>query len=198
MNKADKAKLAYVGSIPGKEKRDSDSWYTPERYIHAARDALGGDIDLDPFSSKLANKVVRASNYFTVEGDAFSKSWIAETIFTKPPYRRGLINKASDKFIEQYQLNNFDRAVVLVNNATETKWFQALLKEAIAICFTDHRIGFISPDGKAVSGNTRGQVFLLFEQNTKGNHTLSRFERAFRKFGQVLLPDLTERQIMHH
>src|SRR5262245_14805307 len=41
-------------------------WYTPARLIEAGRAVLG-DIDLDPASSDIAQKTVRAKEYFTLE-----------------------------------------------------------------------------------------------------------------------------------
>ena len=60
---------------------------------------------------------------------------------------------------------SFGEGVVLVNNATETRWFQLMLREATAVMLTDHRISFWNADGKAVSGNTRGQAFFYFGDN---------------------------------
>lgn len=64
--KADANSLAYIGSKPGTSralKRESDSWYTPERYTEMVRDVMG-DIDLDPYSSAFANQRVRAKKFF--------------------------------------------------------------------------------------------------------------------------------------
>lgn len=69
--KADVDKLAYIGAKPGSiNTRDSDSWYTPNLYTDMARKVLG-TIDLDPFSSSLANEYVKAKRYFDTDSDAF-------------------------------------------------------------------------------------------------------------------------------
>jgi phage N-6-adenine-methyltransferase len=173
LNTADPKRLGYVGST-ARSARDSDAWFTPQKYVDAARAALGGDISLDPFSSDAANVVVKAQRYLTEADNAFVKEWFSSesvadgrdrTVWMNPPYGVSLISEAISKFLQELDLGSFDRGIVLVNNATETKWFQKALSRATAITFTDHRISFWNADGKAVSGNTRGQAFLYFGEN---------------------------------
>ena len=181
MKKASKHKLGYVGSKPG--SRDSNAWFTPDVYLNAARSALGGSIDLDPFSSEIANTRVRAKVFFTEQTDAFKQDWSAvkaKTCFMNPPYSASLARDAVLRFVAEYQRGAFAAGIVLVNNATETKWFQLMLREAAAVCFTDHRIAFWNADDKAVSGNTRGQAFLYFGENPGA------FAAEFAAHGAVL------------
>ena len=175
---ADPSRLGYVGKTSG---RDSDSWFTPSVYIDAARSVLGG-IGLDPFSSVEANEVVKAESFMTIDDDSLAPArWVCPagrpTVWMNPPYGGSLVRQAANKFLEEFKAGSFERAVVLVNNATETKMFQALLREASAVCFTDHRIAFWNSDGKQVSGNTRGQAFLYFGAEP------ARFASEFEGFG---------------
>lgn len=184
--KADINKLAYIGSKPGsksKTSRDSDSWFTPSLYTDMAREVMG-DIDLDPFSSKVANEHVKAKRYFDVTSDAFKQKWFQDQgrVFMNPPYGRKLIDAAVDIFLTNIANDSISQAVVLVNNATETRWFHALLSYSDAICFPDRRIAFETDGGKHVSGNTRGQVFFYF------GHKKNKFEEVFGKIGAVLIP----------
>lgn len=184
--KAMSSRLAYVGSRPGVKdpSRDSDSWYTPACYLDAARKVLGG-IDLDPFSSYEANRKVRATQYLTVSYDSIANEWPkARTVWMNPPYSAGLCGKAAERFIDQYKKGRFDHGIVLVNNATDTKWFKVLAQHAAAVAFTDHRISFWNADGKAVSGNTRGQCFLLF---TTSKRKIVSFRRAFQPYSSLLM-----------
>lgn len=181
MSKADSNRLGYIGSVPGSEKRDSDSWFTPPEYTESARIVLGG-IGLDPFTSEEANRTVQAKQILTIDDDAFEEPWpVVGSVFMNPPYGRGLCARAIETFIAEYQNGAFKRGIVLVNNATDTKWFDALVEHASAVCFTDHRIAFYNVDGKHVSGNTRGQAFVYF-----GNDT-SLFAAEFRQHGNVFL-----------
>lgn len=181
--KADVRQLGYVGSTPQTKKagRDSDSWYTPLDYINSARAAMGS-IDLDPFSSDLANKNVRATRYHTEQSSCLAVDWDANpggTVWMNPPYGP-LCRDAVDKFIEQWSLGNFTQGIILVNNSTDTQWFKKLADHASAFCFTDHRISFTAPDNKALGGNTRGQVFIYFGKDT------AKFKAEFAKHGLVL------------
>jgi len=174
-NTACKERLGYVGKVPG--GRDSDSWFTPPAYIGLVRSVLGS-IELDPFSCAEANETVGATRYFSVDRSAFDNEWAASTVFMNPPYGGALIGKAVARFLEQRERHGFT-AVVLVNNATETRWFQSLLWAADAICFVNRRISFWNADGKSVSGNTRGQVFFYFGPDARG------FEAVFGPVGVV-------------
>ena len=184
-NRADKNKLGYVGSAPGsKAGRDSNAWFTPMRYVDAAREALGGVIVLDPFSDAKANEKIKAKNFFTEQDDAFVQDWSLGqstpnqiTVWMNPPYSGALCAAAVSMFIDEYEKGAFGEGVFLVNNATETKWFQRAFTVASAVVFTNHRISFWNVDGKAMSGNTRGQAFFYFGKNPE------RFIKAFKEIG---------------
>lgn len=170
--------MAYAGSKP-KPDRDSNDWHTPARYIEAARIVLER-IDLDPFSSEVANRTVKADRYFTKADNALHPRHWADrpaTVWMNPPYSRGVIDAAVVRFL--VELPRLSAAIVLTNNATETRWFQNMMRACQAICFTDHRIAFNSPDNKQESGNTRGQTFFYFGQQW------DRFGQVFKPFGPV-------------
>lgn len=181
MSKANANRLAYIGAKPG-ENRDSDSWFTPAKYIEMARNVMGS-IDIDPFSSEEANKIVRAKRIFTADNSALTQDWNKlgrVNVWMNPPYGRGLIGDAIDKLIEEYYKGIIGQAIVLVNNATETQWFQKLTAEASAICLVEKRISFYNVDGKESSGNTRGQVFIYL--NPLG---CENFKKEFSTIGLV-------------
>ena len=185
---ADPDKLGYVGRHV--KARDSGKWYTPADYAEAARAALGGTIDLDPFSDAHANRVIRAGRYYDEETDAFAvEEWDASPggrLFMNPPYGQGIMARCVEKLLEQFENGNFARAVVLANNATDTKWFSRLTMHSKLVCFTDHRISFWNEDGKATGGNTRGQAFFLMlakGEDTAANRGM--FRETFAPFGNV-------------
>ena len=149
----------------------TNEWYTPARYLEAARCALGG-FDLDPASCAEANSVVQAAQYFTEDDDGLAQPWKGR-IWLNPPYGR-LAGSFVARLAEQYDAGNVTAAVALVSSAaTSTLWFRPLW--AGALCFTDHRINFNS-----VKGNTTGSIFAYLGPDRQA------FADAFGQFGAVV------------
>lgn len=180
-NKANVNNMAYIGSKPSSVVgRDSDSWYTPEKYTTMARKVMSS-IDLDPFSSKEANEKIKAAVYYSIENSAFDNTWKFDNpinIWMNPPYGRGLIEESIEEFIRNYELGFVKQAVILVNNSTETIWFHKLLEYNPVICIVRKRISFETIDNKQISNNTRGQVFFYFGNKRKI------FKNEFNKIGK--------------
>ncbi len=135
-------------------------WYTPKQYIESARKVMGS-IDLDPASSKEAQKIVRAAKYYDSKADGLTKKWKGN-IWLNPPYN--IVRQFVDKLLD----SPFDQAIVLVNNATETEWFARLAERSSAMVFHTGRIRFATPesDGEGTTPCMQGQVFLYFGGNT--------------------------------
>jgi 16S rRNA G966 N2-methylase RsmD len=68
-------------------------YYTPSEIIELARSVLG---DIDPASSEIANRTVKAGEYFTKKDDGLSKEWF-DRVWMNPPYAQPLIQKFSVK-----------------------------------------------------------------------------------------------------
>ena len=114
----------------------NNEWYTPADYIEAAREVMGS-IDIDPASNDIAQETVKAAVYYTAETNGLDKEWRGN-VWMNPPYASDLIGKFIDKLVAE--LPNIEQAIVLVNNATETEWFNKLIPRASAVCFPRSRV----------------------------------------------------------
>ncbi len=166
---------------------ESNEWYTPAVYVDAARMVMG-NIDVDPASSDIANRTVRADVYYTLETDGLKHDWPGR-VWMNPPYGDGG-PKFVKRLLEQYEAGITTEAVVLLNaHVTDTQWFAPLWN--FVLCFTDHRINYTRGDGGSDanaprrdgtpgSGSTHGSVFVYLGPSCE------RFADIFRRFGRVV------------
>ena len=151
-----------------------DTWYTPKKYIEAARAVMGG-IDLDPASSAFAQKTVKATKYYTKDDSGLDHPWQGR-VFLNPPYKMPLIRQ----FVEKLIAESVGEAILLTNNNTDTTWWHKAMNEAQAVCLTAGRISFYNEEGES-SSPTNGQTFFYFGAN------VDRFSDVFgEKVGLIL------------
>jgi phage N-6-adenine-methyltransferase len=153
-----------------------NEWYTPAPFIEAARSVMGG-IDLDPASSEIANRTVKADQIFTEQDDGLKQDWPIGRIWMNPPYAQPLMGQFANKFASEVRRGS--EGVVLVNNATETAWFQTIAAECSAICFPKTRIRFLDPQGNP-GAPLQGQAIIYCGPSPDA------FEEAFAAFGLVV------------
>jgi ParB family chromosome partitioning protein len=150
-------------------------WYTPREYIEAARAVLGA-IDLDPASSRKAQEIVRARRFYTAEDDSLSRHWEGR-VWLNPPYSIEKVGLFTAKLCQHFAAGDVRAALVLVNNATETRWFQNTAELASAICLPARRLRFLDESGNPSGAPLQGQVILYFGADKV------RFGEAFSHFG---------------
>lgn len=161
-------------SKPRKAKHANDEWMTPPEIIKRVRQVLG-QIDQDPASSALANETVQAVAYYTKETDGLVCRWVGETFYLNPPYSFPLIEKFVDRAISGVR-GRSRQGIVLVNNSTDTAWFQALLASANYIHLFRGRISFIDPVKGRGTENRQGQaIFGLGLDKARGRRFLEVF-----------------------
>ena len=156
----------------------NNEWYTPPMYVQAAKDVMGS-IDVDPASCELANATVQATTFYDERANGLTKTW-SGNVWMNPPYAQPLITQFCSALVEKFQAGEVKQACVLVNNGTETGWFQSLLEHASAACLVKTRIKFIDKDGNPSGAPLQGQAILYLGKNT------GEFSDVFSSFGKVL------------
>ena len=149
---------------------EDNEWYTPVEYLESARAVLG-TINLDPASNDFANKRVQAEMYYTEDDNGLNQEWYGN-IWLNPPYSSDSVKPFAEKLVN----SSFNEAIVLVNNATETEWFNILISKATAIVFPKGRIQFDKRDGKHGSP-LQGQAFIYYGEREE------MFLKEFLKYG---------------
>jgi hypothetical protein len=89
----------------------------------------------------------------------------------------GLVDQFTDKLVSHYKGDDVTSAVVLVNNGTETGWFQRPAAVASAVCFPRAGCASSTPTGIRVAPRLQGQVLLY-----PGPDVLA-FVQVFSRFG---------------
>ena len=136
--------------------------YTPPDWADFARQVFGRGIALDPASSATANQVIKADRYYTKIDDGLAQSWRADTIWVNPPYDRKTVTAFTEKLRDE--LPNIGQCLLLVNNCSETQWFQKIAKTADRILFPCNRIQFWKPgeDPHNFTGRNEYKQALLY------------------------------------
>lgn len=172
------AVLRHASDVHVSNNSGNAEWYTPPRFVEAARNVMGS-IDTDPASSEFANRLVGATEYFDARRDGREQRW-SGNVWMNPPYGQPLCADFCEAVVQKYGMGEIAQACVLVNNGTETAWFQHMLHAATAVCFPKGRISFLDSAGKASLQPLQGQAVFYFGPNSDA------FASTFGQFGAVL------------
>jgi len=153
-------------------------WYSPPEIVAAARDVLG-DIDLDPASSAIANTVVRAGQFYSLDDDGLTRDWHGR-VWMNPPYASTLIDRFCEKFARHVTAGDISAGIVFTNNATETAWFATLAEVAAVFCFPGSRCRCWKPDHEPTTP-LQGQTIVYSGPDRAA------FCERFAEFGLVLV-----------
>lgn len=153
-------------------------WYTPEIYIKAVREVLGG-IDLDPASCEEANETVGAERYYAKKDNGLEQPW-AGRVFCNPPYKMPEVEEFAQRMGQEYAIGEVKAGILLTNNCTDTDWWHTAIGQAGIVCLTRGRINFQAPGGKKGLATRQGQTFFYFGSQP------DKFRAEFSAIGVVL------------
>lgn len=144
---------------------DSDDYGTPDPWLAGGRELLGGGFDLDPCSNEEAQKLVRATRWWSIADDCLKqKAWKAKRLWLNPPYS-DVISEIIERLLEEIDKGHVGSGLVLVNNVTDVEWFHSLL-DRFPVYFTKGRIHFIA-GGKPRTNTRQGQALFYHGDNVK-------------------------------
>jgi hypothetical protein len=163
---------------------NTSEWYTPPRYIEAARATMGA-IDLDPASCATANLVVRAARYFDVATDGLRQPWYGR-VYCNPPYSdyKGQAAAWAGQLLAEYLAGRVAQGVLLVNLSTAYQPAMQRIAKVGMVCMVSERIKFMNVDGASVDRRKRSPtqanvIFYLGERRQA-------FAEHFGRLGVVL------------
>ena len=133
---------------------ETDEHYTPAPIVDAARDALGGTIDLDPASCVAANRIVRAERIHSRVDNGLAQEWRGR-VFCNPPGGKtdGRSNQKIwwGKLVNEYLHGRVSAAVFLSFSIEllQTSQVHATgpTPHDYTICFPSRRIAYTREDG---------------------------------------------------
>jgi hypothetical protein len=176
------------------ERGKSNEWYTPRKYVEAARKVMGG-IDLDPASCWEANQTVKATRFYTEQENGLAQEWYGN-VWLNPPYGKtipktikgrfkgggdtkdkSLQRMFVDKAIAEYRAGHILQAIVLVTANTTVAWFQPLWN--FPICTPYPKIRFFVLGSKEKQAQVFGNCFVYLGSNEQ------KFIEVFSQFGRI-------------
>jgi phage N-6-adenine-methyltransferase len=176
--KIERAKLKQQQALDGKHApfgSGQNESYTPVKFLDAAREVLGG-FDLDPASSYMAQRVVKAAHYFTAATNGLAQEWRARSVWLNPPYGRLLMASFVAKLLDELKAGHVASAILLTHSFTDMTWWQSAYARADAVCFPRGRIRFVSPEG-VPAASAWGHTFFYYGPDR------NKFVKRFSLFG---------------
>jgi vancomycin permeability regulator SanA len=81
------------------QEEQKQEYYSETRLVELIHEFWKGTgIELDPATSKTANKLIRAKKIFTKEQgeETFKNTWKSKTVYVNAPFDRGIYTKFAD------------------------------------------------------------------------------------------------------
>lgn len=162
----------------------SQHWCTPAKYVKAVKQALGGEIALDPCSNKWS--IVAAKTAWALPKDGLRQMWNYQSIYVNPPYGadRDRGTRISDWLAKcaEAHLEHASEVIALVPVAANTKhWKDSVWAKATSVCFLyDTRLRFLE------GGSDTGKGAPMACAAVYWGHFPSKFANSFQEHGAVV------------
>lgn len=154
----------------------ADDWYTPEEVTEFVYEVLG-EIWLDPCSSDEANQHIGAKRYWTIEDDALTKLWEADTVFMNPPYSKP--KPFIKRFELAYSMGDIGSGIMLLKGDPSTTWWDIVRQYPHV--WIPNRLKFIGP--KDQQANFPSALIYLGDE-------VDKFKLACQKRGWIAMGPL--------
>ena len=158
----------------------NDERYTPPSIIRLVRRVMGG-IDCDPATCEAAQAVVKASTWYGKDDDGRNRPFIGR-VFLNPPYSSPLLYQFVLALLRERAAGRCTEAIVLTNNATETRAIQTLMRGCDCVCLIVGRVAFLGADLDGKTGGYQGQILTYFGKRA------ARFARVMSEVGTCWCP----------
>jgi len=150
-----------------------DDFFTNEVIIRAARRTLGW-IDLDPASHAVANRVIKATRFYTASNSALTRKWEGR-VWLNPPFSQW--EQWVPKIVNEWQSGRIQAMCILCATRTLTaKYFHPIHASCTGLCILYGRIPFWG--GRAATPDDGHAVFYF------GND-IARFNQEFSDIGSI-------------
>jgi hypothetical protein len=155
---------------------ESNEHYSPKYIVEAAREALGGSIDLDPASCEFANRTVKARRYYNEEANGLIQPWFGK-IFLNPP--GGKVEGQSNqkifwrKLMESYLIDNTVTEAIYLSFSIEflqvaqTELPRQYCPHNYHICFPSKRVPYMKPNGESGDSPPHASMLVYIGENVK-------------------------------
>lgn len=181
---------------------DSPEWYTPTKFVEAARLVMGG-IDLDPASHEEANRTVKAARFFSIEDNGLTQRWPGR-VFLNPPGGKDSDGKALVpqfwlKLLAEWVMCRTEQAIWIGYSLEQLQTLQCIkaVKTPLdfAMCVPNRRIAFVENEAKRLARMEKlraaGKNPNVDSQPSHANYisylgpNREMFEKVFYPIGQV-------------
>lgn len=171
----------------------SYEWHTRILVVGPSRALMGG-IDVDPASCEEANRVVRASTFYTKKEDGLTKPWPG-SVFLNPPggkapqpcYTLSYTVVWWDALVERYLSGETTEAIFVAFNVDALSTCQtgrsALHPLHLPVCVPKSRLRFNGP-----ADQPRFPSAIVYLPNRSDPDSVAKFVELFSHLGDVTAP----------